>query len=380
MSITANKTHTKYHQSTNFLWLVMCLLMLPWCVAMAAEPVPVAVQKVDEQIVNTDVILTGTVTSPNVSGLSVSVAGLVKNLHVEEGDYVAAGDVLLGLDKELVAFQLQQTNAQKDEARVALADARRRLQEAQRLAAQKNIAATTVKDREAEVAVDEAVYTRAQASAAYQAALLQRHDIRAPFAGVIAERHIDVGEWVTPGASVFTLVATQGLRLDFSVAETYLDKIQVGAVVTFSLAGESHTKYTGRVTTLVPVTDPNARTFLLRVALDNNREHNLPVNLLPGMSVQANLQVSSGREGIVVPRDAVLRYPDGRVVVWEIVDGDAGPVAQERVVELGAVADGMVEVRSGLSQGASIVVQGNEGLRQGQQVKIVDNVLSATLE
>lgn len=346
----------------------------------AADPAPVVVSRVELQPVFQEIQLTGTVTSAKAANLSPATAGLVSTLLVEEGDYVAAGDALLELDKELVQLQWQSSNAQVQEASVALADAQRRLQEAKTLAAQKNIAATTVKDREAEVATNKAALVHAQATADYQRALLQRHTLRAPFTGVIAERSAELGEWVAPGQGVLSLVATDTLRLDFSVAETYLAKIERNAEVAFTIAGQPDLVYQGHVQTVVPVTDPNARTFLLRVALTESADKK-PVNasshklaasgLLPGMSVQAKLSVATGTDGIVVPRDALLRYPDGRTVVWQLVEGDAGLSVAEKQVQVGLSHQGYLEIKSGLSAGAEVVVRGNEGLHHGQLVKRV---------
>ncbi len=215
------------------------------------------------------------------------------------------------------------------------------------------------------MAQDGAALQQAQAEAGYQRALLKRHTLKAPFTGVISSKLTEQGEWVQPGESVYTLVATQNLRIDFAVAEDYLAQIAVDTAVSYTLNADPEQLRQGRVGTIVPVTDPNGRTFLLRVPVENSA-----TIITPGMSVQASMRVPTGREGVVVPRDATLRYPDGRVSVWTVdVDAD-NPVVTEHQVRTGLAFDGLIEIREGLQPGATIVVQGNEALQSGQRVSM----------
>jgi RND family efflux transporter MFP subunit len=331
--------------------------------AQEGRAVPVAVTAVQEQDIHHVLNLTGTVTAARAARLSAATSGLVSAIHVDAGSKVEAGQLLLELDSELAQLQLDSASAQVEQADTALKDAKRRLEEARRLAPQRSIAESVVRDIEAEVASDEAALHRAQADAGYQQGILSRHQLRAPFAGVVSARLTDLGEWIDPGHAVFDLVAVDDVRLDFSVSENYLADIRPDALVEFSLDSDPDRMYRGRVATIVPVTDPNARTFLLRVLAQNPGQ-----NMLPGMSVRAILKLATGRRGLVVPRDGILRFPDGRVVVWIIETTADGAVARERPVTVGPGFDGMVEIHGGLQAGATVVVEGNETLQDGQRV------------
>jgi multidrug efflux pump subunit AcrA (membrane-fusion protein) len=94
--------------------------------------------------------------------------------------------------------------------------------------------------------------------------------------------------------------------------------------------------------------------------------------MIPGMSARATLRLGSGREGVVVPRDALLRYPDGRITVWVLEDSGEGgaPSVSERRVRTGRAFGGEMEITDGLEPGARVVVRGNEGLREGQRVRV----------
>lgn len=327
--------------------------------------VPVVVTPVEEQLIQRQLQLSGTVTAERAARLSVATSGLVNRLAVDAGDRVAAGDVLLELDAELSQFQWQSARAAAEQARRALEDARRRLEEARSLAPQQSIAETVVRDLEAEVAEDEAALQATEAQAGYQRGLFERHRLRAPFSGVISARHTELGEWVTPGTPVLELVATDSLRVDVQVPEDYLASVDRDIQVQFTLGADRERQYRGQIAAAVPVTDPRARTFLLRIVPAE------PVAAMrPGMSARAELSLGTDRSGLVVPRDAVLRLADGRVVVWVAVEGEAGPVAAERLVSTGLSFNGLVEIVTGLSASDEVVVRGNESLRNGQVLSV----------
>ncbi len=333
----------------------------PAILAQDAPGVPVITAPVQERNIDRVVQVTGTVTAARDARLSVSIGGLVTALQVDAGSRVERGELLLSLDPELAQLQWQSAQASVAEARTALADARRRLQEARTLAPQQSIAETAVRDLEAEVARDQSVLARAEAEAGYRRAVLDRHELRAPFGGVITARQADPGEWVNPGQEVFQLVATDELRLDFEVPEDFLGDVGPDTRVLISLDAGSGAQHEGEVIAVVPVADPGDRTFLLRA------QPRAPLaEMRPGMSARAELSLATGRRGLAVPRDAVLRFPDGRLVVWVVESSDQGPVAAERPIRTGLAFDGLVEVLAGLEPGAEVVIEGNEALLAGQ--------------
>jgi membrane fusion protein, multidrug efflux system len=346
---------------------LLALLLLPSsALPQDGSGIPVEVATATMADLAQVVQLTGTVTARHAAPLSVSTSGLVVELGVDAGDRVDQGDVLLQLDSELATHQYNSARAEQSQAERALEDARRRLEEARRLAPQRSIAETVVRDLEAEVAEDGAALEKARANSGYSKGILDRHQLRAPFPGVISSRSVDLGQWVTPGQSVLMLVSAEQLRLDFQVPEDHLGRISEGAPVEFSLGANRQERHGGTVLTTVPVTDPAVRTFLLRVQPDQT----IP-GMLPGMSARAQFRMDTGRRGIAIPRDAVLRYSDGRVIVWVIHDKNGKQTATERRVTAGLSFGGLVEISTGLSEGERVVVKGNEALRSGQAVTIL---------
>lgn len=352
---------------------ILCAFFISLSVPVAALArdtggAPVAVAKAREADIAEIIQLSGTVTALDDARLSVSTSGLVVALQVDAGDRVERGQGLLQLDEELARHQYDSAQAAAVRAQRALEDARRRHEEARILAPQRSIAESVVKDLAAEVAEDEAALAQALADAGYRKGVLERHRLLAPFTGVISERSVELGEWVSPGEPVLRLVSTERLRLDFQAPEDYLGQILVGAPVEYTLGADRDHFYHGTVVAAVPVTDRVARTFLLRVEPEIQA-----VAMRPGMSAQGRVKINAGRKGVAVPRDAVLRYGDGRVVVWVVQEEAGRQVARERIVRPGLNFDGLVEVQGGLAAGELVVVKGNEALRNGQAVTVMEN-------
>ena len=307
---------------------------------------PVMFSPVKLAPISSEIQLTGSITSPKRAELSVATAGLVQGIQVDDGSRVSAGDILLSLDAELASLSARRAKADVERLNLELADARRRLDEASSLRKVRSIAESAIKSLEAEVAAKRAASASANADLAYQKALLVRHTLKAPFSGVIS----------SPGDAVLGLVALSPLRVDFALPEAYVGQIEPGTTLRVQSNAFSEASYSAKVAVVVPVGQAGSRTFLLRAVLDDAVGQPL---LKPGMSVRAWLLQPQGREGLLVPRDAVLRQPDGR---------SNGLVVEERRVSLGVSAAGEVEVRSGLSEGDRVVIKGNEALQPGQAV------------
>lgn len=337
------------------------------CGAFAQQDAPpVVIATAELRNVVERVPVSGTVTSPRVARLSPAVAGLVQEVLVEAGDRVSQGAPLLRLDPALAKLALDAAKAASDQGREELADARRRLADADKLAQSRGVAETEVRARRTEVRSDAATLRLREAEQQAEAERLRRHEIRAPFEGVISQKLTEAGEWVSPGDAVLELVADSGLRIDFRVPQEYFPRIERDTPLAMRLDALPEQAVPGHIGEIVPVSDPSARTFLVRVY---PQQPDLP--LTPGMSASGTLMLRTGEQGVVVSRDALLRHPDGRVTVWAVEDGgDGRPRVTERRVRTGLAFDGLVSIPSGLEAGTRVVVQGNEALRQDQRIAI----------
>jgi len=331
----------------------------------AQQAAPVRTITADRAPLVREIDATGSLTSPRRSRLAPEVAGRVTAIEVDAGDRVTPGERLLALDAELAQLELEQAAAAKRAAVAELDDARRRLREGKDLVERGGIGRSELASRRAEVQRLQAVLARREAERGYQRSLVERHRLEAPFDGVIERRMIAPGERASPDRPVLELIAIERLRLDLGVDQRHFTAVEAGTPIRVHFEARPDRPIDTEVDTVVPVTNPDSRTFRVRVALANDDR-----SLTPGMSARATLRIDTGREGVVIPRDALLRQPNGRNVVWVLErDGDRATVA-ERAVEPGLTFDGRVAIRAGLEAGATVVTEGNEALQSGQPVRV----------
>lgn len=342
-------------------------LATPGHYAHANEPAPVTVVEVSNQPLLETIPLSGTITAERNSSLSSRISGLVATVAVDAGDRVATGEMLIQLDTALAELALARTKAAVEEARAQLDEARRLREEARKLQGSRTIPETQVRAAEAEATIREAALQRLQVEQSEQAERLRRHTLVAPFPGVIARKLTEAGEWIDTGTPVLELVETDKLRLDVRAPQRLYQSIRATMPVTVRSEILGKNKLSGKVQTLVPVSDPTARTFLVRIQVDN------PDNLLiPGMSAQAIFDIGTGEHGLIIPRDAVTQLPNGTNSVWVVNQAGDKTTASRMQVKLGRSIAGNVEVRAGLTAGQTIVLEGNEVLSQDQAVRILN--------
>lgn len=351
--------------------------MLVACSAASAQtaPAPVVVEPVVIASALDQLSLTGTATARRTSMISPYSDGLVVEMRSDVGDVVAAGQVLARLDGVIAGHELAESAAALDEARAELRDAIRRRDEAARVHADNLIAASTYESAVAEADIRQAAVARLEAEYARQQEIVRRYDVRAPYAGVIARKFAEIGQWVQRSEALFELVDAAVLRVDVPVPQVYFGSVDAGTPATVRFDGLAAEPISTEISTRVPVSDPAARTFVARLEIDNSDGE-----FAPGMSVRVSLRPGEDQWGAAlhVPRDALVRLPDGSYQLW-LVDG-SGEQATARATTVrirrfsGAYA--VIEPGEGdarVQLGDRVIVRGNESLRPGQAVDIVES-------
>lgn len=331
-----------------------------------ALPVRVALAEAGEDFAK-ELVFTGTVTSPRRANLSTRTEGLVEEIAVDAGSVVRKGDVLMTLDTRLARIGLELVEAELEQAEIELAEAKRRAEEVRDLARSGGFARSEAEARVAVVRVAEASLKRLEVRRAEQAEIIDRHRLLAPFDGVVNRKIAEAGEWVATGAPVAELVETDRLRFDIQVPQESLASVHDADSVMIRLDAYPDEAIAARIEVVVPVQDNVSRTFLTRLSLEDGEQL-----ASPGMSGAATIvSRPDGRASVRVPRDAVVRDPDGRARVWVVVAGEDGPVASSREVRTAGYLGETAEVVEGLRGGERVVVEGNEALREDQPVEIL---------
>ncbi len=343
------------------------LLALATGVAAAQQAAPVAVAEAEVRPAVDRIELTGSFTARRSAQLSPRVSGLVESIGVDAGDAVAAGDVIVRLDDRLAELQLAQAEAAVEQSRAAFDEAVRLRDEAERLVEDRFFPDTEVRARRSAVQVAEASLDVARAERDTMAERVARHRIVAPFDGVIARRLTEAGEWVETGTAVAELVAVDDLWLDVQAPQRLWPRLRQDTDVEIVVDALGGRAFTGAVVARVPVSDPAARTFLLRLVMPE-----ADPDITPGMSARIVIRLRTDADALLVPRDALIRYPDGTVTLYAIDESVSPPTAHQREVTVGRVDGDRAVIESGLSPKERVVVRGNEVLTDGQPVRIVE--------
>ncbi len=348
--------------------LLLSVVFTPIAAAQTAAT-PVIAAAVESAEVFEEVPLTGTVVSSRQARLSTEISGLIAALEVEIGDRVVAGDVILRLKSDLEQLALAAKQAEAEQARGELADAKRRLADAERLGRSNTVSANEINSLQAEVVIDTAEVSRLDAEQQQQRLRLQQHTLRAPFAGVISARTAERGEWVNPGQTVVELVSLQAPEIEFRVPQWAYPRLDDVARIEVRFDAIAGKRFGAAIDAVVPVTERSSRTFLVRARLAD-----ADVRLIPGLSASATMHIRNADNGVVVDRNALIRYPDGRVSVWVVQQDDDSTSVSEQQVQTGLSFDGRINITSGLKAGELVVVNGNESLREGQSVVVKQNI------
>ena len=350
-------------------WLpIGALVLIPAAVVWGQDraPRPVVVQEASVGEGGSVLELSGSFVARRSATLSTELAGLVKDIHVELGDQVTSGDPLLTLDDTLARLSLARLQAAVRQAEVEAADAKRVASETAELLTSGAFPATVVETNQARAEATVAALASQRAAAAEQSERVDRHVLRAPFSGIVANRVAEQGEWITPGAPTFELVNTEELWLEVELPQDRFNALDPNQAVQLRGDAGPGQVVIGRIDAVVPVGDPETRTMTVRVGVDN-KDH----QFVPGMSGRAAFSMNNAGAALRISRDALVRRPDGSNGVW-IVREEAGQLKAEAArVDVGRTLGELVEVKSGLSAGDRVVVRGNESLIDGQAVRLV---------
>ncbi|MDR0184664.1 efflux RND transporter periplasmic adaptor subunit [Lysobacter arvi] len=290
----------------------------------------------------------------------------------EVGQKVRAGEPLAVLDDSTLALQQQQGEADLARIQAQLDMAARQEQRYAQLAAQQNIARAQYEQTRADR--DMLAQERARAQALLAQTRLRRTQmvVRAPFDGVVAERSVQLGEYVETGAPVARLVDTGAQEVRVRAPVDLARHLAVGVPVEVSVgkrgaeAGD-RTIRSHPVSALVPVGDEASRQFELRIAMDDGE---LPV----GTAVDVGIPDARKRAVVAVPRDAVILRRDGDYVLRVA----ANDIAERLPVKTGAQVGGLVEVQGAVKPGDRLIVRGGERIEAGQAVTIQQDLSRAT--
>jgi RND family efflux transporter MFP subunit len=336
-------------------------------------------------------VLPGNIQAVTEAPVLARTSGYIKKRNADIGDRVAAGQVLAEIEAPEIQQQIRQARdeidtaaASVEQAQANLVQGRSNLQLAEVtkdrwaklfakgvVSRQENDTYQTqwaaqlanVQALEKALAAARSNVASAQANLARLQELEKYQTVRAPFAGVITVRNIDVGMLANEGTTLLYRIAqTDRLRTYVNVPQADADSVHVGQPATLTIADFAGRDFHGAVTRTANALDPSTRTLLVEVQVPN-----ADGRLMPGMYAQVDLSVPRKDPPLVIPGDTLVVRADGPQVAVVAADGT---VHYQRI-QLGRDFGDRLEVLSGLQEGQQIAVNPSDDVREGAKVKPV---------
>jgi membrane fusion protein, multidrug efflux system len=293
----------------------------------------------------------GSITAVQGVMVTPEIAGTVSEIAFESGTIVNKGDLLVRFDTRTEEAQLKAANAQLEWAKVSAERARKLRTD------------STVSQSELDQA--EAAFQQAKANSDAIQAIIDKKTIRAPFAGKLGIRQINLGEYVDAGKPIVSLQSLTPVYADFSLPQQDLSQIKTGMTVRVSLDAYTNKQFEGTLTAVNPNLDEATRMVRLQATLDN-ADH----LLRPGMFARIDVVLPNVDDVLVIPATAVLSAPYGDSVylIEQSTNAPAGTngpalVAKQQFVRVGRARGDFVSVESGLKDGDHVVSAGLFKLR-----------------
>lgn len=302
--------------------------------------------------------LTGQLRASQESEVAADASGKVSATFVERGQQVKKGDTLAVLDSRGANITASAAAAQSNLARAQLEQAQKECERVDSLFKSGAISQAEYDRTKSQCQTTQ--WSAAAAAAQQQNAQKVVGDavIRAPFAGVVGERFVNVGQYVQPQTRVVSLYAPDPLRLELTVPEANVGAIRVDMPVTFTVASFGAKVFTGDVKFISPNVRASTRDLVVEALVPNGGGE-----LRPGMFAVARLQV--GEKKLPVVPAVAVKTEEGTSRVWVVLEKRV----QERVVQLGGDREGQVAIVTGVKVGEEVVLRPGADVRDGALVQ-----------
>ena len=322
---------------------------------------PVMVAHAESRDVVDRIKATGQLTAKASATIAAQVEGQITEIRVREGVAVEAEAVLLVIDPERRKLEVESAMARVAEAKAELEVAARNYQRTQSLSKGNAASEARLDEDRTRQSLARSAVDGAGARLGHARRALADATVRAPFSGLISRRHVSVGEYLTVGTPLYDLVALDPIEVEFTLAEIDSSKVALGHPVEISIAPYPDRTFAAKVSMISPTIDARTRTLRVKAELPNPDG-----SIRPGLFAHTDLGVSTRKNAVVIPEDAVLQRAEGPVVFRL----DLNQRVERVPVELGVIGEGWVEIRQGIRGGDVIVVRGQTRLDDGIMVSV----------
>lgn len=324
-------------------------------------PPPTAVTTIEAASVAWHPALAAIGTLAPVEGVTVSAdaEGTIVKIMVESGTAVKAGDPLIEIDTSVETAQLTAAEARAELARVNIDRAKDLLNNRTLAKSEFDTIEATAKQSIADVAA-----LKAQ---------IDKKTVRAPFAGRIGIRLVNLGQYISKGQALMPLQNLDPIYVNFNVPQRHLGDLQVGQTIAVSVDAFPGRTFEGKVSAINSVVDPSTRNISIQATLANPKEV-----LRAGMFVNVELQLPVAEAKVVVPATSVAYAAYGNsVFIVEQMKGHDGKEylgVRQQLVKLGDTRGDLVAIEEGIKPGEQVVTSGVFRLRNAAPVQVQNDV------
>jgi membrane fusion protein, multidrug efflux system len=308
------------------------------------KPINVTVYQVEPTVFSNKLQITGSLIAAQEVLLTSEIQGKVTAINFKEGSSVTQGQLLVQLNNKELLAQLKKANAQKT-LKQLMFDRNQSLVKKGGISAEEfNLTETDLATINADIDLLNEQIAKTQ--------------IKAPFSGKIGLTNVSIGSVINQNTPIASLQQTDKLKLEFSVPEKYINKINIGDNVLFT-AASSNQVLTASIYAVEPKVDEQTRNITVRAW------HNNTLNLVAGGFVSVTLNLDNNQKAITVPTQCVVPFLKGQKVY--VVMGDS---IVEKKVSIGFRSDANVEITEGLNINDKVVVGGIMYMRAGAKVTV----------
>ena len=299
------------------------------------EEVPVNVFRVARGTFQDTLSAMGTVKGGSEIELRFQVQGMIESFNFREGDKVRKGEIIARLDQSDALLKLKQAQIE--------------LEEYEKLYS----IGAIVKSK-----LEQARLAARLASSEFEKTYLRAHKD-----GIIGDKNVEVGEFITPNVKIATLVNLENVVVELGIIEKEIDRVFLGQKVTVNVVTYPGIDFTGRISNISPLIAGKSKTLTVKANLDN------PGGLLlPGMFARIKISVFEKENTLIIPSDS-LDKSTGEFRAFVVGDDN---VAYGQKVEVAYLSSDYAQISSGLNEGELVVVEKPESLADGKRVRIIE--------
>lgn len=324
-------------------------------------PLSVKVQVLQPAAIAQSLTLSGTLVGENEATVIAEAGGKITSVRAQVGDWVNKGQTIVQLENDLRHVALEQAKAQLMMAQTNFEKAQNDLKRFEDLYKEQIATQNDIENARLGARAAEAQLKGAEAGLKLAQRQYDDASIKAPLAGRLADRYVNDAAMVMPGDKIGVVVDARQMKLRTSVAENEVALVKTGQIVEVIADALPNVSFSGKVLSVAQKTN-HERTYPVEILVKNDQAE----SLRSGMFGRATVQVASATEVLIVPNEAVLSAGAHQNYVYLEENG----VAKRMDVQLGLKQPHQVQIASGLSAGARVVVSGQQRLTDGAKVVV----------